>query len=253
MFTKRIIPCLDVNNGRVVKGTNFVNLRDVGDPVEVAALYDKAGADELVFLDITASSDRRETTVELVRRVAEKVFIPFTVGGGIRTVDDFKNLLREGADKISINSSAIDNPRLISDAADKFGSQCVVVAIDAKRRADGSGWNIYKMGGRVDSGIDALEWAVKANRLGAGEILLTSMDCDGVKQGYDIELTRTIAENVSIPVIASGGAGSKEHFYEALTEGKADAALAASLFHYKELEISDLKDYLAQRGVSVRR
>lgn len=253
MFTKRIIPCLDVNNGRVVKGTNFVNLRDAGDPVEVAALYDKAGADELVFLDITASSDRRETTVELVRRVAEKVFIPFTVGGGIRTVDDFKNLLREGADKISINSSAIDNPRLISDAADKFGSQCVVVAIDAKRRADGSGWNIYKMGGRVDTRIDALEWAVKANRLGAGEILLTSMDCDGVKQGYDIELTRTIAENVSIPVIASGGAGSKEHFYEALTEGKADAALAASLFHYKELEISDLKDYLAQRGVSVRR
>jgi cyclase len=253
MFTKRIIPCLDVNNGRVVKGTNFVNLRDAGDPVEVAALYDKAGADELVFLDITASSDRRETTVELVRRVAEKVFIPFTVGGGIRTVDDFKNLLREGADKISINSSAIDNPRLISDAADKFGSQCVVVAIDAKRRADGSGWNIYKMGGRVDTGIDALEWAVKANKLGAGEILLTSMDCDGVKQGYDIELTRTIAENVSIPVIASGGAGSKEHFYDALTEGKADAALAASLFHYKELEISDLKDYLAQRGVSVRR
>ena len=242
MFTERIIPCLDVNNGRVVKGTNFVNLRDAGDPVEVAALYDKAGADELVFLDITASSDRRETTVELVRRVAEKVFIPFTVGGGIRTVDDFKNLLREGADKISINSSAIDNPRLISDAADKFGSQCVVVAIDAKRRADGSGWNIY----------DALEWAVKANKLGAGEILLTSMDCDGVKQGYDIELTRTIAENVSIPVIASGGAGSKEHFYDALTEGKADAALAASLFHYKELEISDLKDYLAQRGVSVR-
>ena len=253
MFTKRIIPCLDVNNGRVVKGTNFVNLRDAGDPVEVAGLYDKAGADELVFLDITASSDRRETTVDLVRKVAEKVFIPFTVGGGIRTVEDFKLLLREGADKISINSSAIDNPRLISDAADKFGSQCVVVAIDAKRRADGSGWNIYKMGGRVDTGIDALEWAVKANKLGAGEILLTSMDCDGVKQGYDIELTRTIAENVSIPVIASGGAGSKEHFYEALTEGKADAALAASLFHYKELEISDLKDYLAQRGVSVRR
>lgn len=252
MFTKRIIPCLDVNNGRVVKGTNFVNLRDAGDPVEVAALYDKAGADELVFLDITASSDRRETTVDLVRKVAEKVFIPFTVGGGIRTVEDFKLLLREGADKISINSSAIDNPRLISDAADKFGSQCVVVAIDAKRRADGSGWNIYKMGGRVDTGIDALEWAVKANKLGAGEILLTSMDCDGVKQGYDIELTRIIAENVSIPVIASGGAGSKEHFYDALTEGKADAALAASLFHYKELEISDLKDYLAQRGVSVR-
>ena len=253
MFTKRIIPCLDVNNGRVVKGTNFVNLRDAGDPVEVAALYDKAGADELVFLDITASSDRRETTVDLVRKVAEKVFIPFTVGGGIRTVDDFRNLLREGADKISINSSAIDNPRLISDAADKFGSQCVVVAIDAKRRADGSGWNIYKMGGRVDTGIDALEWAVRANRLGAGEILLTSMDCDGVKKGYDIELTRTIAENVTIPVIASGGAGNMEHFYDALTLGKADAALAASLFHYKELEISDLKKYLAQRGVSVRR
>lgn len=252
MFTKRIIPCLDVNNGRVVKGTNFINLRDAGDPVEVAALYDKAGADELVFLDITASSDRRETTVDLVRKVAEKVFIPFTVGGGIRTVDDFRNLLREGADKISINSSAIDNPRLISDAADKFGSQCVVVAIDAKRRADGSGWNIYKMGGRVDTGIDALEWAVKANKLGAGEILLTSMDCDGVKHGYDIELTRTIAENVSIPVIASGGAGKPEHFYDALTQGKADAALAASLFHYKELEIADLKKYLAQRGVSVR-
>lgn len=252
MFTKRIIPCLDVNNGRVVKGTNFVNLRDAGDPVEVAELYDKAGADELVFLDITASSDRRETTVDLVRKVAEKVFIPFTVGGGIRTVEDFKLLLREGADKISINSSAIDNPQLISDAADKFGSQCVVVAIDAKRRADGSGWNIYKMGGRVDTGIDALEWAVKANRLGAGEILLTSMDCDGVKQGYDIELTRTIAENVSIPVIASGGAGKPEHFYDALTEGKADAALAASLFHYKELEIADLKRYLAERGVSVR-
>lgn len=252
MFTKRIIPCLDVNNGRVVKGTNFVNLRDAGDPVEVAALYDKAGADELVFLDITASSDRRETTVDLVRKVAEKVFIPFTVGGGIRTVEDFKLLLREGADKISINSSAIDNPRLISDAADKFGSQCVVVAIDAKRRADGSGWNIYKMGGRVDTGIDALEWAVKANKLGAGEILITSMDCDGVKQGYDIELTRTIAENVSIPVIASGGAGKPEHFYDALTQGKADAALAASLFHYKELEIADLKKYLAQRGVSVR-
>lgn len=252
MFTKRIIPCLDVNNGRVVKGTNFVNLRDAGDPVEIAELYDKAGADELVFLDITASSDRRETTVDLVRKVAEKVFIPFTVGGGIRTVEDFKLLLREGADKISINSSAIDNPRLISDASDKFGSQCVVVAIDAKRRADGSGWNIYKMGGRVDTGIDALEWAVKANKLGAGEILLTSMDCDGVKQGYDIELTRTIAENVSIPVIASGGAGKPEHFYDALTQGKADAALAASLFHYKELEIADLKKYLAQRGVSVR-
>ena len=253
MFTKRIIPCLDVNNGRVVKGTNFVNLRDAGDPVEVAAQYDKAGADEVVFLDITASSDRRSTTVDLVRKVAEKVFIPFTVGGGIRTVEDFRLLLREGADKISVNSAAIDNPTLISDAADKFGSQCVVVAIDAKRRADGSGWNIYKMGGRVDTGIDAVEWAIKANKLGAGEILLTSMDCDGVKQGYDIELTRTIADNVSIPVIASGGAGSMEHFYEALTEGRADAALAASLFHYKEMEIMDLKNYLAEKGVSVRR
>ncbi len=253
MFTKRIIPCLDVNNGRVVKGVNFVNLRDAGDPVEIAAAYDKAGADEVVFLDITASSDARATVVDMVRRVAEKVFIPFTVGGGIRTVEDFKVLLREGADKISINSSAINTPDLISDAADKFGSQCVVVAIDARRRADGSGWNIYKNGGRVDVGMDAVEWAMQVDRLGAGEILLTSMDCDGTKAGYDLELTRQIAENVSIPVIASGGAGTKEHFYEALTEGKADAALAASLFHYKELEIADLKNYLADRGVSVRR
>ena len=253
MFTKRIIPCLDVNNGRVVKGVNFVNLRDAGDPVEIAAAYDKAGADELVFLDITASSDARGTVVDMVRRVAEEVFIPFTVGGGIRTVEDFKVLLREGADKISINSSAINRPELISEAADKFGSQCVVVAIDARRREDGSGWNIYKNGGRIDVGIDAVEWAMKANRLGAGEILLTSMDCDGTKAGYDLELTRTIADNVSIPVIASGGAGTKEHFYEALTEGKADAALAASLFHYKELEIMELKDYLAEKQVSVRR
>ena len=253
MFTKRIIPCLDVNNGRVVKGINFVNLRDAGDPVEVAAAYDKAGADEVVFLDITATSDARETVVDMVRKVAEKVFIPFTVGGGIRTVEDFKVLLREGADKISINSSAINNPRLISDAADKFGSQCVVVAIDARKRADGSGWNIYKNGGRIDVGMDAVEWAMQADRLGAGEILLTSMDCDGKKAGYDIELTRQIAENVSIPVIASGGAGTKEHFYEALTDGKADAALAASLFHYKELEIMDLKNYLADKGVPVRR
>lgn len=253
MFTKRIIPCLDVNNGRVVKGINFVNLRDAGDPVEIAAAYDKAGADEVVFLDITASSDNRNTVVDMVRKVAEKVFIPFTVGGGIRTVDDFKALLREGADKISINASAINTPRLISDAADKFGSQCVVVAIDARRRADGSGWNVYKNGGRIDTGLDAIEWAVKANELGAGEILLTSMDCDGTKDGYDIELTRLIADNVSVPVIASGGAGTKEHFYEALTEGKADAALAASLFHYKELEIMDLKNYLADKGVSVRR
>lgn len=253
MFTKRIIPCLDVNNGRVVKGINFVNLRYAGDPVEVAAAYDKAGADEVVFLDITATSDARETVVDMVRKVAEKVFIPFTVGGGIRTVEDFKVLLREGADKISINSSAINNPRLISDAADKFGSQCVVVAIDARKRADGSGWNIYKNGGRIDVGMDAVEWAMQADRLGAGEILLTSMDCDGTKAGYDIELTRQIAENVSIPVIASGGAGTKEHFYEALTDGKADAALAASLFHYKELEIMDLKNYLADKGIPVRR
>ena len=252
MFTKRIIPCLDVNNGRVVKGINFVNLRDAGDPVEIAAAYDKAGADEVVFLDITASSDNRNTVVDMVRKVAENVFIPFTVGGGIRTVDDFKALLREGADKISINSSAINTPQLISDAADKFGSQCVVVAIDAKRRPDG-GWNIYKHGGRLDTGIDALTWAKKVEELGAGEILLTSMDCDGTKAGYDIELTRAVADAVSIPVIASGGAGTLEHFYDALTEGGADAALAASLFHYKELEISQVKDYLADRGISVRR
>ena len=244
MFTKRIIPCLDVKNGRVVKGVNFVDLKDAGDPVEIAKAYDKAGADELVFLDITASSDDRSTVVDMVRKVAECVFIPFTVGGGIRTVDDFKALLREGADKISINSSAINRPELIREAAEKFGSQCVVVAIDAKRREDGSGWNIYKNGGRIDMGIDAVEWAKKVEALGAGEILLTSMDCDGTKAGYDLELTRTIAENVSIPVIASGGAGNLEHFYEALgEEGKADAALAASLFHYKELEIREVKEY----------
>ena len=220
--------------------------------MEIAAAYDAAGADELVFLDITASSDARATVVDMVRKVAEKVFIPFTVGGGIRTVEDFKALLREGADKISVNSAAIMRPELISEAADRFGSQCVVVAIDARRRADGTGWNIYKNGGRVDMGIDAVEWAMKADRLGAGEILLTSMDCDGTKNGYDLELLRTVAENVSIPVIASGGAGTKEHFYEALTMGKADAALAASLFHYKELEIRDVKEYLRERGVSVR-
>ncbi len=252
MFTKRIIPCLDCKNGRVVKGTNFVDLRDAGDPVEVASMYDRSGADELVFLDITASSDGRNTTVDLVRAVAERVFIPFTVGGGIRTVDDFKLLLREGADKISVNSAAIMNPTLISEAADKFGSQCVVVAIDAKRRADGSGWTIYKNGGRVDMGIDAVEWAMKVEKLGAGEILLTSMDCDGTKSGYDIELTRSIAENVSIPVIASGGAGNMEHFYDAFDKGRADAALAASLFHYKEMEIMDLKRYLADKGVPMR-
>ena len=252
MHTKRIIPCLDVTGGRVVKGINFVNLRDAGDPVEVAKAYDKAGADELVFLDITASSDARNIVIDMVRRVAETVFIPFTVGGGIRTVDDFKAILREGADKISINSSAINNPALISDAADKFGSQCVVVAIDAKRREDGTGWNVYKNGGRVDVGLDAVEWAMKAESLGAGEILLTSMDGDGTKAGYDLELTRQIAENVKIPVIASGGAGKLEHFKDALTVGKADAALAASLFHFKELEIRQVKEYLRNEGVSVR-
>lgn len=252
MLTKRIIPCLDVNNGRVVKGVNFVNLRDAGDPVEIAAAYDRAGADELVFLDITATSDARNTVVDMVRRVAETVFIPFTVGGGIRTVEDFRALLREGADKISVNSAAIMRPELIREAADKFGSQCVVVAIDARRREDGSGWNIYKNGGRIDMGIDAVEWAVKACELGAGEILLTSMDCDGTKAGYDIELTRTIAERVPVPVIASGGAGTLEHFRQALTDGKADAALAASLFHYKELEIREVKEYLKQAQVPVR-
>ena len=252
MLTKRIIPCLDVKGGRVVKGVNFVDLKDAGDPVEIAAAYDASGADELVFLDITASSDSREIVTDMVRRVAEKVFIPFTVGGGIRTVEDFKRILREGADKISVNSAAIDNPRLIAEAADKFGRQCVVVAIDARRRPDGSGWNVYKHGGRVDTGLDVLTWAEEVNRLGAGEILLTSMDCDGTKAGYDKKLTAQVADLVGIPVIASGGAGTKEHFYDALTAGKADAALAASLFHYKELEIMDLKRYLAERKVSVR-
>ena len=250
MYNKRIIPCLDVHNGRVVKGVNFVNLRDAGDPVEIAAAYDKAGADELVFLDITASSDRRNTVVDMVRAVAEKVFIPFTVGGGIRTVDDFKAILREGADKVSVNSAAIDNPDLIKEASDKFGAQCVVLAIDAKRTPDG--FHIFKHGGRIDTGIDAVEWAIKGCELGAGEILLTSMDADGTKAGYDLELTRIISENVSVPVIASGGAGSKEDFYDALTVGKADAALAASLFHYKELEIAEVKEYLKKKGVSVR-
>ena len=253
MFTKRIIPCLDVNNGRVVKGINFLDLRDAGDPVEVGAAYGKEGADELVFLDITASSDARATKADMVRRVAETVFIPFTVGGGIRTTDDFKLILREGADKVAVNSAAIQNPELISDAAMKFGSQCVVVAIDAKRRKDGSGWTIYKNGGRVDMGIDAIEWAIEADRLGAGEILLTSMDCDGTKDGYDIELTKTVSENVSIPVIASGGAGKLEHFKEAFTEGKADAVLAASLFHYKELGIWEVKEYLDKEEISVRK
>lgn len=252
MFTKRIIPCLDVHNGRVVKGVNFVNLKDAGDPVEIGAAYDKAGADELVFLDITASSDARAIKTELVRKVAERVFIPFTVGGGIRTVEDFRDILREGADKVAVNTAAILEPELISRAADKFGSQCVVVAIDAKRRPDGSGWNIYKNGGRVDMGIDALEWAEKAYKLGAGELLVTSMDKDGTKDGYDLELTSRISELVKIPVIASGGAGNFEHFKDALTVGRADAALAASLFHYKELEISEVKQYLRKEGVSVR-
>ena len=252
MFTKRIIPCLDVHGGRVVKGVNFVNLKDAGDPVEIAGAYDRAGADELVFLDITASSDNRSTVVDMVRRVAEKVFIPFTVGGGIRTVEDFKAILREGADKISVNSAAIARPELIAEAADKFGSQCVVLAIDAKRRPDGSGWSVYKNGGRIDMGLDAVEWAARGVALGAGEILLTSMDCDGTKAGYDNALTAAVAEAVPVPVIASGGAGTKEHFYDALTRGKADAALAASLFHYKELEIRELKGYLAGRGIPVR-
>ena len=251
MHTKRIIPCLDVHNGRVVKGTNFVNLRDAGDPIEVGKAYGAAGADELVFLDITASSDARAIKLDMVRRVAETVFIPFTVGGGIRTIDDFKMILREGADKIAVNSAAIMNPKLISEAADKFGSQCVVVAIDAKRTPEGT-FHIFKNGGRVDMGIDAIEWAIKAESLGAGEILLTSMDADGTKAGYDLELTKAISGAVKIPVIASGGAGTMEHFYEALTEGGAEAALAASLFHYKELEINQVKEYLKEKGVSVR-
>ena len=252
MHAKRIIPCLDVNCGRVVKGVNFVNLRDAGDPIEVAKIYNEAGADELVFLDITASHEARGTVVDMVRKVAETVFIPFTVGGGISTVEDFRRLLQEGADKISINSAAIRKPRLISDAADKFGRQCVVVAIDAKRSASGDGWNVYINGGRIDTGLDALTWARIADKLGAGEILLTSMDCDGTKSGYDIELTRAVSDAVSIPVIASGGAGTLEHFKDAMTDGAADATLAASLFHFREIEISDLKNYLRAEGVSVR-
>ena len=253
MFTKRIIPCLDVHNGRVVKGVNFVNLKDAGDPVEIGAAYDKAGADELVFLDITASSDARAIKTELVRKVAERVFIPFTVGGGIRTVEDFRDILREGADKVAVNTAAILNPELISRAADKFGSQCVVVAIDAKRRPDGSGWNIYKNGGRVDMGIDALEWAEKAYKLGAGELLVTSMDKDGTKDGYDLELTRRISELVKIPVIASGGCGNLDHFSEVFEKTGADAALAASLFHFKELTVQQVKDHLRYKNIPVRR
>ena len=252
MYAKRIIPCLDVKDGRVVKGVNFVNLIDAGDPVEAAIAYDKKGADELVFLDITATSDNRDTVEDMVRRVAEKVFIPFTVGGGIKTVEDFRKLLLAGADKISVNSSAIKRPELISEAAQIFGSQCVVVAIDAKRREDKSGWDVYVAGGRINTHLDALEWAKKAESLGAGEILLTSMDCDGTKAGYDLELTRAVSESVSIPVIASGGAGNMEHFYEAFNEGKADATLAASLFHFGEIQIKDLKKYLSDKGISVR-
>ena len=250
MFTKRIIPCLDVHNGRVVKGINFVNLRDAGDPVEVGKAYGKAGADELVFLDITASSDARTIKKEMVRRVAEQVFIPFTVGGGIRTVDDFRMILREGADKVAVNSAAIMNPTLISEAADKFGSQCVVVAIDAKR--EGDSWKVYTHGGTRRTDIDAVEWARKVEDLGAGEILLTSMDADGVKTGYDIPLTAAISDEVNIPVIASGGCGSVEHIYDVFTQTNASAALAASIFHYNEYTVGDVKRYLKDRGVAVR-
>jgi len=252
MLTKRIIPCLDVHGGRVVKGVQFVNLIDAGDPVACAAAYDRAGADELTFLDITASSDSRNIMLDVVARVAEQVFIPFTVGGGIRTVEDFRQILLAGADKIGVNSAAIKRPELITEAALRFGSQCVVVAIDAKRREDRSGWDVYLNGGRVNTGLDAVEWAYEAEKRGAGEILLTSMDCDGTKAGYDIELTRAISETVKIPVIASGGAGTFEHFKEAIVEARADAVLAASLFHFGEMKISDLKQYLREQGIPVR-
>ena len=252
MHTKRIIPCLDVKDGRVVKGVNFVDLKDAGDPVEIAKAYNEAGADELVFLDITATTDDRATVTDMVQKVAACVFIPFTVGGGIRTVEDFRTILRAGADKVGVNSAAINNPEVIREAADIFGSQCVVIAIDCKKREDGSGWNVYKNGGTLDTGLDAIEWARQAEALGAGEVLLTSMDGDGTKAGYDIELTRAIAEAVTIPVIASGGAGKVEDFKAALTEGKADAALAASLFHFKELEVHEVKSYLKEHGVPVR-
>lgn len=251
MLAKRIIPCLDVANGRVVKGVNFVNLRDAGDPVEIAKAYNKSGADELVFLDITATHDDRKTVIDLVKRVADEIFIPFTVGGGIREVDDFREILKEGADKISINSAAVKNPSLITDAALRFGSQCVVVAIDGKMREDGSGYNVFVSGGRIDTGLDAIKWAKKVEKLGAGEILLTSMDKDGTKSGFDMPLTKAICDSVNIPVIASGGAGTMEHFKEALEV--ADASLAASLFHYGEMKISDLKEYLQKSGINVRR
>ncbi len=252
MHTKRIIPCLDVNEGRVVKGVNFVNLRDAGDPVEIASLYNKAMADELVFLDITASSDARDIMLDVVRRTAEQIFIPLTVGGGIRSIEDFRRILSAGADKISVNSAALHRPELITEAAERFGTQCVVVAIDAKKRIDGEGWEVYLNGGRINTHRDVLEWVQEVEKRGAGEILLTSMDCDGTKEGYDLPLTRCISQAVRIPVIASGGAGNKEHFYDALTEGAADAALAASLFHFQELEIRDLKKYLQDRKVPVR-
>lgn len=252
MYAKRIIPCLDIKSGRVVKGTNFVQLRDAGDPVECARAYNAQGADELVLLDITASSDARGILIDIVRQVADSVFIPFTVGGGIRTVDDFTAILRAGADKVSVNSSALKNPQLIEEAAYKFGSQCVVCAIDARRTGDGH-WTAYLNGGRIDTGRDAVKWAKEAVRRGAGEILLTSMDCDGVKEGYDLELTRAVSESVGVPVIASGGAGKLSHFYDAFTDGKADAVLAASLFHFGEISIPQLKDYLAGRGIPVRR
>lgn len=253
MLTKRIIPCLDVDAGRVVKGIKFIDIIDAGDPVEIAAAYDREGADELTFLDITASSDKRNIMLDMVEKVAKQIFIPFTVGGGVRTVDDFKIILKAGADKVAINSEALKNPILISKAAEKFGSQCVVVAIDAKRKKDGSGWEAFLNGGRINTNLDAVEWAVKAQKMGCGEILLTSMDCDGTKNGYDIELTRTISEKVSIPVIASGGAGTMEHFYDVLTEGKADAVLAASLFHFNEMKICDLKEYLRLKKVETRK
>lgn len=252
MLTKRIIPCLDVNAGRVVKGVNFVNLRDAGDPVEIAAMYDKSGADELTFLDITASKEARKTMIDVVSKVAEQVFIPFTVGGGIRTVNNIRDILKAGADKISINSAALRRPELIAEAAEKFGSQCIVVAIDAKRRTDGNGWNAFLNGGRINTGKDVVQWAIEAAAKGAGEILLTSMDCDGTKKGYDIELTHAVSSAVNIPVIASGGAGTLEHFYDVLTAGGADAVLAASLFHYREVEICDLKTYLKNRNIDVR-
>ena len=250
MYAKRIIPCLDVKNGRVVKGVSFVNIRDAGDPVECAQLYDREGADELVLLDITATHEGRGTMLQIVEQVANSIFIPFTVGGGIGSVQDFTEILRAGADKISVNSAAVRRPDLINEAAEKFGSQCVVCAIDAKRNGDG--FEVYLNGGRIPTGIDAVQWAQEAVRRGAGEILLTSMDCDGQRNGYDLELTRAVSERVGVPVIASGGAGQLSHFHDALTDGKADAVLAASLFHYRELTIRELKEYLAGKGVPVR-